>query len=187
MYLYKKNYYGYAESLLDISISENNVEKYINDCFFILSIIQNNQVLILLFKSHFIGKQEKFNIIDKIFSAKIEKILVNFLKVIAKNNLFLYYKQILLKYIKLANSHLSQTWGEIETAFPISSVITSSFESILSKKLEKKVHLRHKINSKLISGIRIIVDNQIFENSLFSELKLLKQNLKKHLITKNDL
>lgn len=182
-----KNYYGYAETLLEISISDEKVKNFLNDSFLILEIIQNHPVLISVFNSYFVTKQEKFNLIDKIFSDKVEKKMVNFLKVIGKNNLFSYYRQILIKFIKLANAHLEQTWGEIETAFPIPVSVINNFENILSKKLNKKVRLRQKINSQLISGVRIIVDNQIFENSLFSQLKSLKQTLKNRIDIKKSL
>ncbi|AJC49625.1 ATP synthase F1 subunit delta [Mycoplasma flocculare] len=187
MHLHVKNYFGYAEALFEIAVSNNKVENFLNDSFFILDIIQSHPILVLVFNSYFVSNQEKFNLIDRIFSEKVEKLIINFLKLISKSNLFSHYKHILVKFIKLANMHLHQTWGEIETAFPISVSIISSFENILSNKLNKKVHLRQKINSELISGIRIIVDSQIFDNSIFSQLKLLKQTLKKQTKTKKSL
>ncbi|MCP9306633.1 F0F1 ATP synthase subunit delta [Mesomycoplasma ovipneumoniae] len=176
-----KNIYGYSESLLEISISEKKVDQFINDSFYIIDLVSANPSLISIFASHFISKSEKYTLIEKIFESKIDTYMINFLKVICKNNLFSHYNQILIKYIKLANAYLGQSWGQIQSAFPLSPSEIAKFEDLISQKLNKKIVLRPKINPKLISGIKITIDNHVFEHSLSSQLRSLKQKLIKNI------
>ncbi|MBG0731005.1 F0F1 ATP synthase subunit delta [Mycoplasma sp. 'Moose RK'] len=172
-----KIFHNYAESLLEIAVAQNSVDKFLTDSFFVLEIIQEQRILLKIFGSHFISKQEKFDLIDKIFVEKIDKLFTNFLKVVVKNNVFSYLKIILKSFITQANHFLSQDFGKIETAFPLTATIISRLEKKVGEKLKRKVKLTQKINPNLISGIKIIVDNHIFENSVDSQLKSLRQTL----------
>ncbi len=79
--------------------------------------------------------------------------------------------QLLLKYVEKYNS---QKQLVIETAFPLEKEMVDKITDQFEKLLNKKLTPIERENKDLIGGVRIINNDNIWENSVISNLKQLK-------------
>jgi len=70
------------------------------------------------------------------------------------------------KYIEMANKELNIKHGTIYTTTKLTAAEIAKFEKKLSNRLKTEVHLVNQIDENLIAGIKIKVEDYIFENSI---------------------
>lgn len=174
-----KMFHLYAESLVEVGLEHNILPNLQNECKEVNLIILEDSKFANILNSYLVNHEEKYELINNVFGPFFSSFIVNFLKVLVKNNIIIFLKPILSKFNEMASEHLNIAHGQIETAFPISQQKVADLEKLISKKISKKVFLKPVINSNLISGIKITVDHQVFENSIDLQLKELKSHLLK--------
>ncbi|WP_033160980.1 F0F1 ATP synthase subunit delta [[Mycoplasma] collis] len=171
---------NYANALFSIAQEENKLEKFLNEFSEIVKIFfEHNKILVIL-SSFNIDKEEKDLILNNIFNNfDYEKLLINFLKLLAKNNFINSIFDIFNLFKKIAYKHLNI---KIATVYSTRKLTDKEIEKIKSKIEQKnnyKLKIFNKIDKTLIAGIRVEIDNVIIENSITSKLENIKNYIMK--------
>ena len=101
----------------------------------------------------------------------------NFLKLIIKNNRINKFNLIAKEFNKLCNDYLNIKEGIIYSTEALSKEQIKRVEDKLSEVINTKVELTNQIDEKLIGGIKVIVDEKIFDGSIKNKLEKLKSTL----------
>ncbi len=179
--MYKsENLTGYSLALFSIAKEENKVSKYLRDAKSLLFIFSNpnNASFIDILNSKKIEKLKKDKILDKTFKDLNNKQFLNFLKLLASINKFKFINSIMATFIKFCSEHLKIKEGIIYSSSPLKEIKIKAIEKKISNELNYKVSLKNLLDKELISGIKIIIENTIIENSVISDLDKIKQILK---------
>ncbi len=179
--MYKQeNLIGYSLALFSIAKEENKVNKYLLDAKTLLSIFSDyrNSAFIDILSSNNLDTSKKDEIIDKTFKDLSNKHFLNFLKLLASKNKFQYINKIMNTFIKYCSENLKIKEGIIYSSSSLSEANVKAIEKKVSNKLNYKVSLKNLLDKELISGIKIIIENTIIENSIISDLDKIKQILK---------
>ena len=171
--------YHYAVALFDIAKEERKVESYLDDASTLLKVINENRELIHLLSSYFLSEEEKNDIIEKSFSLLNENNFVNMIKLITKNHLISSIDDLLETFIELCNESLKVKKGIVYSTKPLNEDEIKKIQSAFDEKLSIKVELVNNIDESLIGGIRVIIDDHIYDSSLKNQLESLKSSLKR--------
>lgn len=129
-----------------------------------------------IFENPVISKEEKKSLVKKLFSGKANGKIVNFLYLLVDNQRFDILPQIQDQFLSLLNKSKGIVIAEVSSAVELDGEMVEK----LKKKLESqfgKVLMESKIEPSLIGGIKVKVNDVVFDGSIKSKLEGLKRRL----------
>lgn len=125
-----------------------------------------------------VEKRQKIQLIQNNLTM-FEPILINFLLTVIVNNRFQHFAQIIQDFEAIYREAHHIVIANVTTPIPLSSANQDALIEALSKKYQKQVQLNIQIDPHLISGLRVEIEQDILDNSLFQQLNQLTYHLKK--------
>lgn len=166
-----------------LSATNNNlIQIYQEEFKFFAFTLKNNKDLQAFLKSPFIDVAKKDEVIDNSFKDIFINEIILCIKLIVNRELINNIDYIVDRFNFLANEHLNIIEGIIYTPFNLSKDQHKILEEKFSKIYNKKVILDEKIESSLICGIRVMINEDIYEYSINSSLENIKNSLKNKVI-----
>ena len=166
----------YASALFSIAVEEGKIKDYRDEIKMLRKVIIENNDLLHLLSSCFISNEEKENIIDKVFVNQNINV-VNFIKVINSNKRINYIIKIFDEFIKTCNEKLNVKEGIIYSTTELTESQITKLEKALSQRLNSQVELTNSIDERLIGGVKIVIEDKVFDGSVKNKLEKLKQSL----------
>lgn len=157
----------------DLNILDEAVRSFrlVRDAF------DNEYKLILFFDSPLINKDTKKNVFANIFEKKINKYVLYFCYILIDYDVIKYVHKIYREFKHLYNQERDILEGKIYTCYELSEEILNKLSSVLEKKYKKPVEFRQVYNKSLIGGIKIIIEDQIYDFSINTKLNNIKENI----------
>ena len=168
-------YTRYANALLSIAIDENNVSFYRNEIKELRIAFLENPDIIHLLSSKFILFEEKEQVIDSFYNNNDN--INHFLKIIVRNNRSDSFIKIFNEFVKSCNEVLNIKDGIVYSVRPLKADEIKRIEEAIKKKLSTDVELDNVIDEKLIGGVKVIVEDKIFDASIKNKIEKLKDSL----------
>lgn len=166
----------YAESLFDLAKEEKAIETYQSDMIKIHDIFQDPAIV--QFFSHVALQDDiKVSVLNKSIEGQISTYVYNFLLLLIKKRRIKYIMSICQCFQSLCNEYFGIKVGKVWSAYELSKDEISKIEEAMSKKLNKKVQLKLIIDESLIGGIKVEIDNHVYDDSLSYKLEALRQEL----------
>ena len=169
---------GYALALFSIAQDEKKIKQYKEYSLATIEAIEDNEEVIHLLDSKSISVEKRQDIIKKAFKST-NKNMINLLFILVERSKFYMTIHILKKFIKLANNILNIKEGIVYSIKFLDDSEMKDVQSRTSKILGYKVVLKNKIDAELLSGIKIIVGDEIIEDTVISRLEQIKYELLK--------
>ncbi len=167
----------YAKAIYELA-HENNKTKVFSECFMAVSetAIKNNQFMEIM-TSPVINKQEKKDIIKKVYSSLDEE-FIRFLYVIIDHNRFSIIKEIYDEYENLILIDKNIIKAQIFSAKELNkNQMDEVIKALETRYKNKKIEAENIINPELIGGIRVLVNNESVDLSLKNSLSKLKESI----------
>ncbi len=169
---------SYVKALRELSL-EMKDDSLDQDVIDFQLVLEKNPEIMEFFLNHLYDFSEKVDFIDSLKQQDFSEYFLNFLKVIISEKDQKFLKEILKKYHLQKLKDQGIFLGVIYTTHPLSQDEISNLEIKFSKKINKMVQFTNKIDEKLISGIKVIIDGLVYDYSIDQKLKQLKQELLK--------
>ena len=166
----------YAESLFDLAKEENAIEVYQKDIIKVSDVFEDD-VFVQFFSHVAVQDDDKINILKKSFQNQISEYVLNFLMLLVKKRRMRYIRQICQHFQSLCNDYFGIKVGKVYSAYALTDEQIHNIENAMSQKMEKKVQLRMVVDESLIGGIRVEIDNHIYDDSLSYKLEALRKEL----------
>lgn len=170
-------YSRYAKALLLIAVEENKVEYYKEEVKTLKTLFVENDDFLKLLSSYFISDEEKSKVLDEVYPNNEN--IRNFIKVIIKNRRTKYLIKIFDEFINEVNSSIGIKEGIIYSVNKLTDEQIKKISDAIEVKLNNKVELVNKIDKRLIGGIKIVVEDKIFDGSVKNKLEKLHEDLLK--------
>jgi len=167
----------YAKALYDVVKTENtevSVMKQLDD---ICQIFENSNDLKILANNTSIAKETKNDVFDDLFKEKINKSLLNFIKVLNDKNRLSELMSINEAYKTLLDTELNKKTVEIISATEVDTKVKSKIIKSLEKKLNAEIIPVWNIDKTLIAGLVYKFDDYIIDTSLRAKLENLSKNI----------
>ena len=168
----------YAAAIVSIAKDENKLEQYKLAILDVEALFESNPELLKFLKSYFVKTSEKYSVIEGILSKYRLENLNNFIKLLVEKHQIHNYKNIVKEVTKGINFELDIYEGFVYSTEPLINDKVKEIADAISKKLNRKVELKNKIDPRLIGGVKVVVHDHVFDGSLKHKLETMKENLK---------
>ena len=167
----------YAEALFQLSEEENITKEIYSELNDVVDIVKSNKELENVLKSPLISKSEKVELIEKLFSDKINKHLKNFLKILVEKGRINSLKTIETTFKQLLNDKHNIIEGTVISAVPMEEKQIKDLEEKRSKKYNKNVTLENKVDESILGGVLVRLGNTQIDGSVKTRLDNIKDQL----------
>ena len=171
------NNLGYSQALFDLALEHKKLDEFKNNSLDLLEILTQNPHFLKTLSSRQVLKEEKKKFLDKIFANKVEPLLLVGLKVMIDHNKFYSLEKTLSELNSLINKKLNLKEGIVYSAKALKNEDIKNITKKLEKKFNSKIELKNLVDKKLIDGIKVIIDNNVIDNSILLKLQKLKEEI----------
>ncbi len=174
----------YAKSLIDLSREQNTLEQVYQDMQVFTASLKNNVSLQALLKSPIITSDKKFAVLKKVFENHFQKVTIAFFDIVLRKNRSMFLDAIADGFIAQYNALKNITTAEVKTAAPLDEKTHNEIKTFIAKATGKNVVLKTSVDSSLIGGLVIKMEDKLFDASIKGKLQKTKQELLNTYISK---
>ena len=168
----------YGSALFSIALEQNKVKEWQIEIKELINLLEDNQDFVMLLSSKFLSLDKRKQIVDETIKFDDEE-LNSFIKVIIDNNRSEYLIDILYAFNTLCNEHQGIVEGLLYSVTPIEKTQIQLIEKSLSEKEKRKVELRNLIDKSLIGGLKVVIEDRVYDDSIKYHLEKMKTTLMK--------
>lgn len=168
---------GYALALFSLAQQEKKLIKTKEQSLLVIEALEENLEYVSMLNSKSFDADTKHELITKGFSKKVSKNILNFLLIISDRSKMNLAIPVLRKLVKLINQQEGIQEGVVYSTTNLTPAELTKITNKTSKMLGKKVTLVNKLDVKLISGIQIVVQDEVIEDSVNSRYEQLRNEL----------
>ena len=176
----------YAKAFLELAIQNNVADKALDDLLIVKSTIEGNKELDSLIHQPFVSKERKTNIMNRLFTDRVEKITLNLINLLIEKNrdtvitdMYDEYRMLYLEYKKIAVV-------TITSAIEIDEKTTDRIVNILKYKIVDKdtIEIKNVIDKSIIGGFIVKYNDYVYDASVTHTLKRLHSDFEENLFVK---
>ncbi len=172
----------YSAALFDICVEENKVDEFMNEMAFVKEIIDSNKDFFEILKTPRININEKKKIIDETFGNKINKEVVNFIKILVEKRRISYILEIASEFDRVACDYKRIVRADVYSSISLNDEQIKRLEKKLSEKSNKTVEVRNIVDKSLIGGLMIRFNDLVIDGTLKGKLEDLENSLNKIIV-----
>lgn len=166
----------YATAIFDLSIERDMLNENLDQAIFLRDALSGEECKTILTHPR-ISSKEKHTFFDNVFSEHISADLLGFLRLAVDKNREEFIVPALSSFIDMANDHIRRTTALVVSAVPLKAEQVSALAALLSKKTNKQVTIKQKVDPSIIGGLYIQVDGYFVDRTIKSRLQEIKVSL----------
>ena len=169
----------YNEALFELARDSKDLTSKKSEAEEVLKVFEDTEELNVFFRAVKISKEQKKAFICNTFGKQIDDELVNFLQLLVDKGRMDSVKEILQEYIEKINAELGIKKAIVYSVRPLEESDLTKVKETLEKKNGCTVEIQNKIDSSLVAGIKVVMENQVTDISMKKKLDSLKESLLK--------
>lgn len=168
----------YAEALVDLAKEGKlTYEKISSDLNLVSETLHQSKDLEEFLTNPVASREDKKEIIQRVFSEDVDNLIVNFLKVLVDKDRFSAWNEILNEYKKSLDDINNISRINVTSAVEMTDEAKAKLKDKLESKLRKNVVLDLDVNSNIIAGLVIKIGDNIIDMSLKHKLEDLSKKI----------
>jgi F-type H+-transporting ATPase subunit delta len=140
-------------------------------------VLKGDLAINTFFKSKTIEVSEKISLFEKAVSSSMNAILVEVLKVVIENDDTNLIQDISKNFTLLSKKKLNIAFIEVVSSFDMDNNQKDDITNSLSELVNKKINIDFNVDKNLIGGLKIKVDDTLYDSSLQTKLENAKSKL----------
>ena len=170
----------YGEALYELAIEENKVDSFAEEIALLRGILADSRELNSLMNHPKIAKEEKLQVMKRVFEGRLDAQLLGFLSLIITKDRYSEVDNILRYFL----DHVKELKGigvaHVASAEPLKE---EQKQQIVDKLLEttsyQQMEMHYAVDSGLIGGIVIRIGDRVVDSSIRTKLEELQKSLMK--------
>lgn len=167
----------YAKAFFTLAKDKGLTSELRKDAGLISSVCATSIDFNLLLESPIVKTSQKIKVIQSIFTGKIKVLSLNFLLLIAENKREKNIPGIFRNLEDLYRKEEGIKTAVITSAQALDELVLKQISQILEQEFNSKVELSQKVNTDLIGGFVLRVEDKQYDASLSTQLKKIKEKL----------
>lgn len=167
----------YALALYEVAEEKGKVLEFINDLKTINSMIEENGELKKILQHPYLSSKKKKELFIKIFKNTVDDEILTFLILLIKKDRVLFLKEKIDEMEKIHLEKNNTLIGIVKTSYKLDEKYLKKIIAIFEKKYNKKIILEEIIEPDIIGGIIVILNNEIYDYTIKSELIKIKSKI----------
>ena len=165
----------YSEALYKVGVERDSLKKFQKEIIELKEIFKLNREIMNSLCHPELPLKSKVEIIEELFKGKVSKEIMGLFNVILKKSRQEFIPEIFETFIEKCKVHDNISTAVIMSAEKLSNKNITRIKKELEKKTTKKIEIEERVDENLIGGIKIIVDNILFDGSIDGKLKNLNR------------
>lgn len=167
--------YRYAKSLLGLAVEQNMLEQAYADMEKIAAVCHANREFRVFLKSPVVKADKKISVIQSVFGNQLSPIVGGFVKIIATHRREDVLAEIADSFVAQYKEFKKISTAEITTAFKMDEKLKENIRQVIMKSEGREVTITEKIDPSLIGGIKVRINDRLFDASISRKLAELKK------------
>ena len=167
----------YATALLEIAKENNILDEMYQELEMVVEELTKEKKMWQLMTSAQVQKEEKEEILQKVFDKRIHNFLYSFLMVLLKKNRFFELELIFLAFKESYLSEKNILEASVLSAIKLTDEHMQKVQEQLEKRTRKKVIIKNIIEESILGGLVIYIGEQVIDGSVRNQLNVLRSNL----------
>lgn len=167
----------YATALMDVAAEEASYENIESQLGEIEEVFNSSSDLRIVMTNSSISTEKKIQIISDIFEGKIEKKLLNFLKILVEKNRFNEFSAIRKSFSEKVQQLSNKKTVEITSPIKLNFENKTNVLFKLEHKFNCEILPIWKVDKSLIAGLTFKYDDCVIDTSLRAKLENLSKNI----------
>lgn len=167
----------YAKAFFTLAKEKGLTSEFRKDAGLISNVCATSNDFNLLLESPIIKTSQKIKAIKSIFTGHVNNLSVNFLVLIAENNREKNIPGIFRNLEDLYRTEEGVKTAVFTSAQPLNDAILLQVKQILETEFNAKVELSQKVNTELIGGFVLRVEDKQYDASISTQLRKIKEQL----------
>ena len=165
----------YAKAILNLAKESKSETSVKEDMLLIISTLKENDELVVVLKSPVIKSADKMNVLNAVFSKKINNITLGLFNLLQENKRLDIIGSIAKQYEIIYDFYKHINVAKVTTAVPISAAIE---KQVLAKIVEitgEEASLENEVNPDILGGFILRVGDVQYDASISNHLNELKK------------
>lgn len=167
---------NYANAMFSIWEECNDKRKFQWFAKEIYLSLKNNFEIIQIFSSNNLSKRERKSIVDKIYG-DVPNIFKNFLYVLIDNESFDLVLYIFISVFEKIDDYNKFYFLRIYSPYELDDKVLVRIKKVFAKKTGKRIIYSHFVDKSLIGGIKILLNDVIYDYSIKGKIEDVKWKL----------
>ena len=172
----------YARALFSTAVKLDVVDSVEADLDAIANLLQGDERFRDFLLSPRVGREEKIQIIYKLFSDRVTAVSLQALRLVLEKRREKELEAIRDEFAILRREHGGVLYSVVTTAQELPADQRNELEARLRSKTGKEVETEYRVDPKLIGGIRVAYANYVLDGSIRGSLNRLRDSLKYDLL-----
>lgn len=164
----------YADALIETNQSNDDILK---DLETVSKIIESSNDLKTVLNTPAVPVEPKIEIIDDIFKLQVNQNILNFLKILAEKKRFNEFEEILQAFKNKFDEIQGIKRITVISAIELSDEYKMRITDKLKEKLQKNIYADWQVDSEIIGGLIIRIDDNVINTSIKNKLENLSKNI----------
>ncbi|MGQ7869039.1 ATP synthase F1 subunit delta [Sunxiuqinia sp. sy24] len=165
----------YAKALFSLAKEKNLLEEIKADASLIEQLTKESADFVLLLESPVIKTSQKISLLKTIFVGKVSELTINFLILIAENRREIFIAGMCRHFLTLYRHDQGVKSAVITTAIALQKDLITQINKQLESQFNTRVELSERVDSDLIGGFVLRVDDRQIDASLATQLRKVKE------------
>lgn len=170
----------YAQVLVDVALTPNagaSLETVAAELTEFSKMIYESPLFLKVFDNPTLPEEEKQKVLKEFMTkSKLSALAERFLTILVKRNRLNILPEVLTEIETIQVEKKGGLMGELVSAIPLEAGVANSVAQALSKKLNKPVQLKEKVDPAIIAGMRVTVGGVTYDGSVKGKLEKLVGN-----------
>lgn len=167
----------YGDAFLAYVKDGCGIERGVDDLWNVNRILLDNPDLDRFLLTPGIDYLEKFLLLDKVTGEGFCEEVRNFLKLLIKKGRFDKFTDI-ADYVRITYSRGIETNALLKVSYPLETETIKRIKDSIEKRMNKKLHLYIELDSSLLGGVYVKVENILIDGSIRRRLEDMKAMLR---------
>ncbi len=167
----------YAKALFLLAKEKDILDEIKSDIELVLNLFLQTADFKLIFQHPLLEQSAKKKIVSQLFGHKVNKYFLMFLELVIRNKREMFIQDICRNFIDLYRKEFKIKSAVLTTAYPINENERQKIRNTLELKFDANIELSEKVDSELIGGFVIQIDEKQIDISVKKRLQEIKHKL----------
>lgn len=168
----------YGQALFSLANELNKVNEWQEEVKELKNVLKKNDDFVMVLESPFLLIEERISMVDKVLVDVTDEIK-SLIKLLIKNNRISLIYEVLSSFNSYCNESRGVEEGLIYSTIPLDEPTLLKIQEKISNRENTKIELINRIDPSLIGGVKVVVNNHIYDGSIKNHLEMMRTDLLK--------
>ncbi|MBQ7916818.1 MAG: F0F1 ATP synthase subunit delta [Firmicutes bacterium] len=167
----------YARAYYELAQEKSAQEAFSKDSALLQEVFAQNAELCQLLSAPGVSAEQKGLSVKRIFGQTCSEDTIGLLQLLIRKGRIGYLEEILKEYDRMAKEARGEVVAEVRCAVALSEKQQNKIQTMLTRKLGKKVSLDIVVDASLIGGMVVRIGDQVYDNSIRTRMEKMRVHL----------